>query len=485
MMYGISQLFARTSTPARKAAVISSIAIIVVLIVDFLASRQMFPYDNFSGSVIFSINIVVAYGIGSYFILRYVGKASQDIRKKSRYLDVLFKATVLVQAALATLLAAMLVEFYYNDNSVRYMTYSVFALSTNAAAAIMGMTCFKFFQWYRVLAMEKRNYLILLCGLAAGFIATAMIFDAGAKLLLVRVVEEESPDGAVSQDTFIYKPDERYQGEVQYKVVKGDTTTLYIVPSAIRLIYHYVNGWIPITIAFGFTWAITAILLRRFYQKKGRLPIILFALLVLPLVLFMVGRTPDFYSAFTGQIWRWDDFQNPYLLKSIFRAGVIGGSIAFGVGFLVVSRAVGMQNKLRDYMTIAAIGATIIGISLAPSAQQQTFGVAGRSLMLLASFLFSFGFYLSAVTLAHDDRLRRSIGKLTGSQILNSVGAAQLEYEVGKVVIEVAAKESEALSRQTGIQPTLDDDLRKYLDEVSREVQMFESKGKTNVGVAA
>jgi hypothetical protein len=317
MMYRVSQLFALNDTTTRKAAVVSSIAIVVVLVIDLLATRQMFPYDNFSGSVIFSANIIVAYGIGSYFILRYVAKVSQDLGRNSRFLDFLFKATVLIQTALAALLAAMFIEFYYNDNSVRYMTYSAFLLSTIAATAIMGVTSFKFFQWYRVLARDKRNYLILLCGLAAGSTAIAMIFDASAKLMLVRVVEEESLAGTISQDTFFYRTDEKYQGEVQYKVVKGDTTTLYIVPSSIRLLYHYVNGWIPITVAFGFTWAITAVLLRQFYQKNGKLPVMLFALIVLPLVLFMVGRTPDLYSAFTGQIWHWEDFQNPYL-SSLF-----------------------------------------------------------------------------------------------------------------------------------------------------------------------
>ncbi|HEX7032557.1 MAG TPA: hypothetical protein VF172_06115 [Nitrososphaera sp.] len=58
------------------------------------------------------------------------------------------------------------------------------------------------------------------------------------------------------------------------------------------------------------------------------------ALIVLPLVLYMVGRTVGLYTAITGMIWYWEDFENPFLLKSIFRAGVIGGSIMFGVAFL-------------------------------------------------------------------------------------------------------------------------------------------------------
>ena len=127
----------------------------------------------------------------------------------------------------------------------------------------------------------------------------------------------------------------------------------------------------------------------------------------------------------------------------------------------------------------------MIGLTLAPSAQQQTFGVAGRSLMLLASFLFSFGFYLSGVTVAHDNVLRRSISKVTGSKIMNSVGAAQLEYEVEKAVIEVVQKENEILTRKTGIEPTPDEDMKRYLEEISLEIQKYESKKSAGVGMAA
>ncbi|MDQ3847693.1 MAG: hypothetical protein M3261_01910 [Thermoproteota archaeon] len=38
--------------------------------------------------------------------------------------------------------------------------------------------------------------------------------------------------------------------------------------------------------------------------------------------------------------WRWEDFQNAYFFRSIFRAGLIAGSIMFGVSFLVIARKV-------------------------------------------------------------------------------------------------------------------------------------------------
>ncbi len=472
---------------SRKIVLISAMAIIAVIIVDILATRQMVPYDASSGAAIFALNIIVAYGIGSYIIMRYVGRVSRDVRKGSAFLDAIFKIVVIVQIVLLAILTVMFVEFYYYNISVRYLTYSVFAISTIAATVIMGMASFKFFSWYRLSRdsrNHRRNRLILVCGLAAMSIATAMIFDATAKLGLVRAVEEESPPGTVLQESFIYRTDERYQGEVQYKVATPDTTTLYIVPSSIRMLYHFVNGWIPITVSFGFTWAITGILLHQYHQKKGGLPILSIALILLPLVLYMVGRTVDLYTALTGRIWHWEDFANPFLLKGIFRAGAIGGSIMFGVAFFVIARAVASDNMIKDFLIIAAIGAAMIGLTLSPSAQQQTFGVAGRSLMMFASFMMVFGFYLAAVTVAQDRSLRRSIKAVTGSQVISSIAAAQLEYEVEKNVLNVIKKERSLIEKQTGVQPPLEEDIKLYMNKVIQELKQREERRTSDGAVA-
>ena len=83
---------------------------------------------------------------------------------------------------------------------------------------------------------------------------------------------EKKATTATSYDVFIYKPNEKYKGELQYKVVKPHGTTLYVVPAPIRIFYAYVNGWIPITISFIFTWAITLIVLREVLPKEGQAP---------------------------------------------------------------------------------------------------------------------------------------------------------------------------------------------------------------------
>jgi hypothetical protein len=473
--------------PSRKTAITAAIAITTAIIIDYLASRQMFPYDNFSGAIIFGLTIVAG-AIGSFIILKYVSQASADIRTRSLLFDRMFKVVTATMFVLIATFVAMFLGFYYYNVSVKYLAYFVFSLSTIVSVGIMIIIGFKFFSWYKVSRDRDKDThrLLLICGLAAASLAAAMAFDAGSKMLLVRVVEEESSPGAAPQDMFIYKNDEKYQGDVQYKVVKPDTTTVYVVPSSLKIIYSYLNGWIPITVSFVFTWAITTMLLRQYYQQRvGKMPVTLLILLTIPLVLYMIGRYTELYTLFTGIVWRWDDFENAYLFRSIFRAGLISGSVMFGVAFLVVARKI-EAGKIRDYFTIAAIGAMMMSITLAPSALQQTFGVAGRALMLLASFMLCAGFYLSAVHMAQDARLRRLIKASAGSKVFGAMAAAQLGQETEKRVLDVIEKEREIIKEQTGIQTSLEQkDVKTYLDSVLLEIQSKKEKDQTTKAASA
>jgi hypothetical protein len=471
---------------SRKTVIAAAIAITAVITVSYLATRQMFPYDNFSGAIIFGLTIVTG-AIGSFIILKYVSQASADIRARSLLFDRMFKVVAATMLVLIATFIAMFLGFYYYNVSVRYLVYFVFSLSTIVSVGIMIIIGFKFFSWYKVSRDRDRatRRLLLICGLAAASLAAAMAFDASSKMLLVRVVEEESPPGAMPLDLFIYKNDEKYQGDIQYKVVKPDTTTLYIVPSSIKLIYTYLNGWIPITVSFVFTWAITTMLLRQYYQQRvtqqgvGKMPVTLLILLTIPLVLYMIGRYTELYTLFSGIVWHWDDFQNAYLFKSIFRAGLIAGSVMFGVAFFVIARKV-EAGKIRDYFTIAAIGAMMMSITTAPSGLQETFGVAGRALMLLASFMLCAGFYLSAVHMAQDARLRRLIKASAGSKVFGAMAAAQLEQETERRVLDFIEKEREIIKEQTGIQPSLEQkDAKAYLDSILLELQSKKESNQT------
>jgi hypothetical protein len=208
----------------------------------------------------------------------------------------------------------------------------------------------------------------------------------------------------------------------------------------------------------------------------------------------MIGRYTEMYTLFSSIVGLWDpqapinlqyNFQNVDLFRIIFRVGVISGSIIFGVAFLVVARKI-EAGKIKDYFTIAAIGAMMISITLGPSGLQETFGVAGRTLMLLASFMLCAGFYLTAVHMAQDARLRKVIKASAGSKVFGDMAVAQLGQETERRVLDIIEKEREIIKEQTGIQPSLEQkDVKTYLDSVLLEIQSKKENNQIKKGASA
>src|SRR5688500_19573783 len=100
--------------PSRKTAITAAIAITTAIIIGYLASRQMFPYDNFSGAIIFGLTIIVG-AIGSFIILKYVSQASADLRTRSLLFDRMFKVVTAVMFDLIATIVAMFLVFYFYD----------------------------------------------------------------------------------------------------------------------------------------------------------------------------------------------------------------------------------------------------------------------------------------------------------------------------------------------------------------------------------
>jgi hypothetical protein len=107
------------------------------------------------------------------------------------------------------------------------------------------------------------------------------------------------------------------------------------------------------------------------------------------------------------------------------------------------------SSKLKDYLIIAAIGDTMVGISLSTSAIQPTYGVAAHSLVLLSSYLFSIGLYLSAISISHDNALRKSI-KGSMNDLIGNIGSAQMEQEIEKKVMKIIQKQQKEMEVQVG-----------------------------------
>ena len=165
-------------------------------------------------------------------------------------------------------------------------------------------------------------------------------------------------------------------------------------------------------------------LLRNVYKKIGTLPISLWIIISLPLVLYLIGKMPGFFS---GESLAGIDEAYRYYFGVLFRVGTIAGNILFGLAFFIVAKKL-KSSKVRDYLILAGLGDTIVGIALSTSAIEPSFGVAAHSLVLLSTYLFTLGLYSSAITISQEIKLRQSIrdSAIEESKLLVSIGSAQM-----------------------------------------------------------
>jgi hypothetical protein len=467
----------------RRVSVAVAIVITTLLIVDLLATRQILFFESTWQSIIFVLTIVVAYGIGSLILLIYVRKTrtTELVEKRNHFMNIMYFGIVVVQFSLFAILISILI-----GNSVSCPSYSSLCMTTRplvtsinviastGAGLILGIISFKFFSWFK---SSNRNVMVLLYGLAAASLAMSITIDAADKILLQQVVEEKSPRGVVPESSWIYKSFDKYQGQVQYKVVNPETTTQYVVPDSMKALHKFLV-YLVSNPPYILTWIATLMLLRQFYLSNygrgSKFPIKYWILLSVPMVLYVIG---------SGLIFSLPPAEDPYryLFRIIFRGGTIGSSILFGISFFIITRKVtevGIRNRnilsverLKDYLTISAIGIVMIGIANEASALQQTFGAAAHGYVLLSSYLFSVGLYYSAISISQDSSLRRLIRKST-VQLLDNIGTAQMTEELLARIKKLVLRNQQMLEDEAGISSELNEiNLKEDMELVMEELR--------------
>lgn len=444
---------------SRRVAVVTAAIVVSLVVVDLLMTRQIVPYNNTSESVMFALTVTIVYGLGTWILLGYTKRTITGLLAKSRLISRMFWAVTVIQLCLLAILLFMI----FNSSS-RFPGLAVYLASSLSALVIIGIITFKFFSWYR---RSKRNIMILFFGLATATFGFSIVEDAYTKLVLVHVVEEKSPPGAVPKSSFLYITDKRYHAEIQYKVVNPSTTTLWILPSSLTALKNSLDY---LTVfPYLFTWIAVAALLHQYYQstRMGKLPLKFWIMLSVPMALYLIGSGLIFHA--------YDPYR--FYFRILFRAGTIGSSVLFGLAFYLITRRTGEEilsasaERVKDYLVISSIGVILIGISFSTSALQQTYGIAAHSLVLMASCMFTIGFYSSAIAVSQDSSLRTSI-RASLLEIVDKIGTAQMEQEIETRVLKVVKGQQEVLTDQSGIESSLtEDDMRRYLDEVIMEVK--------------
>ena len=471
MMLGNLSLFA-SLIRNRKVAIATGSVITFLVIIDLLATRQVLYLDNTGQTTLFILTVIMAYGIGSWILLGYTRHVTADLGSKSPFVKITHWGVTVTQFSLFGILLYVIYDNIINCpsyfslcNTPRLPVTLVYAISTIGAGIIMGFLALIFFSRYK---SNKRNFILLLYGLAASALTISIAGDAIDKILLIQVVEEKSPPGAIPQSSYIYETFAKYHGEIEYKIVNPHATRLYVVPSPNLPLYNeiiYVTSDAPYIL----TWAGTFMLLRYYYKRTGKLNLQFWLILSIPLALYLVG---------SGLIFSLPaNIPYKFYYRLIFRAGTIGSSLLFGLAFYVVSRKISAL-KIKDYLAIASMGIVPIGIANEISALQQTYGVAAHSLVLLASYLFTVGLYSLVISISQDSSLKESIrnSAFEVSKLAAVVEGPAMEQEIERRVLTSAKKQELILRQQTGVQSSLTEhEMKQYLGTVLKEIKIIKN----------
>jgi hypothetical protein len=437
---------------SRKASIVISAVIIALLSLILFSVRQnILTYDNTLETVYFILTVVIAYGIGSWFLLGYV---KQTVRKttsatgptiqRGPLISLLHIAVVIVQFAM---LGIML--FVIFDRSSEYLMTHVNAITSGFATIILGAFAYKFAKWY---TLSNKKLVVLLYFLTVLSLAIMIAADLALKYVITTTVEESAP-GEVSREKFRYKDFEG--GELLKQDIEPAYTISYIVPLQFLSAWQILNQY-PGLFSFIFRWGATAITLNHYNRNKRINQIVFWAMIAIPLILYLVGRSPDLFNL-SPEPWT----------RPLFRGGNIAIGIMFGLAFLLMARK---MPAVKDYLTLAAIGVMIISIAFSVTNIQQTFGIAAHSLVLLSSYLFAIGLYYAAISISHDATLRQSIKKSisnTSSDLLHGAALAETQQQIEREVLKIAKSQSDNLAKQSGVRPSLEEeDLKNYLEQI-------------------
>ncbi|MGH9925588.1 MAG: hypothetical protein ACRD5B_09445 [Nitrososphaeraceae archaeon] len=454
---------------SRKAAIVISAVIIAFLSLILFSVRQnILTYDNTLETVYFILTVVIAYGIGSWFLLGYVKQASRAATSttttstgstihRGPLISLLHLAVVIVQF---TMLGIMLYVIF--DRTSEYLMPYVNAITSGFATIILGAFAYKFAKWYK---LSNKKLVVLLYFLTVLSLAIMIAADLALKYVITTTVEVSAP-GEVSREDFIYRDFEG--GQLLKQDIEPDYTISYIVPLQFLAAWSILNNY-PGLFSFIFRWGATAITLNQYNRNRNKRinQAVFWAMISIPLIIYLLGRSPDLFNL-DPEPWT----------RPLFRGGNIAIGIMFGLAFLLMARRV---PAVKDYLTLAAIGVMIISVAFSVTNIQQTFGIAAHSLVLLSSYLFAIGLYYAAISISNDAALRKSIRTSisnSSSDLLQSAGLAETQQQIEKEVLKLAKNQSDNLLKQTGVRPSMEEeDVKNYLEDILPKLQRSAERG--------
>jgi hypothetical protein len=459
----------------------------------FLFSRvMMHELSSGWGEILFIVNILAAHTAALYLLFRFIKQLSKSFTMKyvanvtSSYTQTYFKkmylTLVLAEFTIIGIFLAIIFQIAFSSSYHIGLLIPIMAISFILATVIMSLLCYRLFQWYRI----TRNLPLLLYSSIAFLLAVGITAMTASNIAIIFLqqehIEEITPATQLQpslQPSFLLERSSSGSSS-------SSSTTFYDLRSLQVVVT-------PLRIGYVFLWFTSVLFLRHYSKRVGEVKF--WIIIALPLLSFLIGvyllSVVDSSSPTDSQEEGEEQQSGPTLLLYILLvvASVIAGAILFGMMFLSVAKSMhklksAETSALANYLTVSAYGIIILPESLTSPFIDLTayppFSAIAWSLAAFASYLFSFGFYASAMSLSHNRDLRRAIRNSAleqSSKLLDNIGVGELQQELQDKVMNIVKAKAEKIEHQTGIQSSFsEEEAKEYLQQVINEIKAKKSK---------
>jgi hypothetical protein len=416
----------------------------VALIVDssFLSVADMIR-DQIASfwAVALFVAIFAVYAFGQFFILEMVKVKNRQLSGSTGISEYV---TTIAQYALTSIIVIIILEVLFSSQYHRDLLIASTTISDGAVIFLAALLAWKLFSWYKI---HKKQRLVLLFGLAAALIALTSI---SILIWSNAVFAHRGP---------LFFP----ESELTFEL--GELHFVYYP------LHASFTGFILLL------WAGTVLLLYHNFKRIGQVKF--WILVTLPVISFMSILIYIYEEiAPTSPVPEETSLNLIIQILSLNYAGLSQG-VVMGLSFIFIGRFLKHGTPSRDYMIITGFGFMIFIVAYPGSlteAAYPPYGIAAISAMPLSLFMILNGLSYSAISVAQDQTLRRSIRKsVKDMKFLESIGTAQMEQELQKRLLTIAKENSDVMSEETGVQPSLtEDEMKEYLNMVVNEIKHTE-----------
>ena len=398
--------------------------------------------------IILSITIV-----GQFLILRFVRQETNEIRrKKELHINTIHNVVTIFQSIITGILIFIILQIVLTSQYNIHLLIAALSGSYLLAITMMALLTRRFFLWLKL----YRNSVILSYGLASAIV----VINIGAALFFVDLTLQNNQPENIAP----------HLGE----------NIPFLTPGSVSSNLNTTSNVLSI-VSFMMMWVATCILLRHYSRRLGKVKF--WILVGIPLIYFLSQFITVSLNLFSPLLSSSQTIFYGIILTLMFTFSKSAGGILFGLAFWIVARNIHQSSSVvRNYMVISGFGLVLLFTSnqanVLVTGPYPPFGLAAASFVGLSSYLVLVGIYSSAISVAQDTKLRKTIRKsaIEESKLLVSIGSAQMEQEIQNRAIKVAKEQRETMTEQTGVQSSLTDhDMKQYVSKVLKEIHVLQN----------